>query len=190
MKPAALTPHGQGLTGGIDYLAAMRTVFILISLGLLACQSTEQDTLQQNDNTEEETPAISPTQLSFDHQALIVRDLETTVEFYENSLGLEQIYNATEQEHIRWFDLGNGTGLHIIESEEAPQVSKHKSVHLAFTVANFDDFVASLEFLEVPFEDWPGNPGVFNYRPDSVRQVYFQDPDGYWLEVNDAIGLR
>jgi len=23
-------------------------------------------------------------------------------------------------------------------------------------------------------------------RPDGVRQIYFQDPDGYWLEVNDS----
>ena len=23
-------------------------------------------------------------------------------------------------------------------------------------------------------------------RPDGVSQIYFQDPDGYWLEVNDA----
>jgi catechol 2,3-dioxygenase-like lactoylglutathione lyase family enzyme len=23
-------------------------------------------------------------------------------------------------------------------------------------------------------------------RPDGVRQIYFQDPDGYWIEINDA----
>ena len=23
-------------------------------------------------------------------------------------------------------------------------------------------------------------------RPDGVHQIWFQDPDGYWIEVNDA----
>jgi lactoylglutathione lyase len=23
-------------------------------------------------------------------------------------------------------------------------------------------------------------------RPDGIRQIYFQDPDGHWLEINDA----
>ncbi|MEM7572406.1 MAG: VOC family protein [Bacteroidota bacterium] len=169
----------------------MKAIVAILSLMLLACQSPATEEASRPEVVEVvEPPSIGPTQMSFDHQALIVRDLETAVEFYENTLGLEQIYNATEKAHIRWFDLGNGTGLHVIESEEAPQVSKHKSVHLALTVANFDEFVESLLFTGVPFEDWPGNPGVFNYRPDSVRQVYFQDLDGYWFEVNDAISHR
>jgi len=23
-------------------------------------------------------------------------------------------------------------------------------------------------------------------RPDGVHQIWFQDPDGYWLEINDV----
>jgi catechol 2,3-dioxygenase-like lactoylglutathione lyase family enzyme len=23
-------------------------------------------------------------------------------------------------------------------------------------------------------------------RPDGIKQIYFQDPDGYWIEVNDS----
>jgi catechol-2,3-dioxygenase len=22
-------------------------------------------------------------------------------------------------------------------------------------------------------------------RPDGVKQIYFQDPEGYWIEIND-----
>ena len=27
--------------------------------------------------------------------------------------------------------------------------------------------------------------GTSPVRPDGVHQLYFQDPDGYWIEVND-----
>ena len=36
------------------------------------------------------------------------------------------------------------------------------------------------------FETWTGVPLETNDRPDGVKQVYFQDPDGYWIEVNDG----
>jgi len=26
---------------------------------------------------------------------------------------------------------------------------------------------------------------VVQLRPDGIQQIYFQDPDGYWIEVND-----
>jgi lactoylglutathione lyase len=28
-----------------------------------------------------------------------------------------------------------------------------------------------------------------NIRADGVKQIFFQDPDGYWIEVN-SIGLK
>jgi lactoylglutathione lyase len=32
----------------------------------------------------------------------------------------------------------------------------------------------------------PSGHQTAGLRPDGVRQIYFQDPDGYWIEVNDA----
>jgi hypothetical protein len=42
-----------------------------------------------------------------------------------------------------------------------------------------------LEASNVPFENWPGEAGTTNSRPDGIKQIYLQDPDGYWIEVND-----
>jgi len=30
-----------------------------------------------------------------------------------------------------------------------------------------------------------GNTGAVNTRPDGMRAVFVQDPNGYWFEIND-----
>ena len=40
--------------------------------------------------------------------------------------------------------------------------------------------------MKLDYSDWPGNSGKINIRADGVKQIYFQDPDGYWLEVNSV----
>ena len=47
---------------------------------------------------------------------------------------------------------------------------------------SFEDVV----FIKAEYGDFAGTPGVFQTRPDGVKQVYFQDPDEYWIEVNSA----
>jgi lactoylglutathione lyase len=43
-----------------------------------------------------------------------------------------------------------------------------------------------LKKANIPFEDWAGKSGAITLRVDGVKQIYFQDPDGYWIEINDA----
>ena len=49
-----------------------------------------------------------------------------------------------------------------------------------------NDFIALLRNKNVPFENSKGTPDTTNTRPDGVKQIYFQDPDGYWIEVNNS----
>jgi lactoylglutathione lyase len=32
----------------------------------------------------------------------------------------------------------------------------------------------------------PGEKMAITNRVDGVKQIYFKDPDGYWIEINDA----
>ena len=57
---------------------------------------------------------------------------------------------------------------------------------MCFTIASVDDFVEVLKKANVPYEDWSGKANNVTIRVDNVKQVYFQDPDGYWIEINDA----
>ena len=122
---------------------------------------------------------------SFDHYAINVDDLDESVAFYQKVLALEEIYDGTEKDNIRWLSLGNGMSLHVIQADRS-EVRLQKGVHLSIAVQEFDKFVQHLRVINLQFFSWQGAPMESNGRPDGVRQVYFKDLDGYWLEINDA----
>ena len=122
---------------------------------------------------------------SFNHMALSVKDVNKSAEFYSNVLHLKEITNRTKMDGIRWFSLGADKELHLI-SIVKENVTINKAVHLALTTPNIDDFIKSLDKMKVAYSDWPGKPNTVNIRADGVKQIYLQDPDGYWIEVNSA----
>ncbi len=124
-------------------------------------------------------------ELTFDHYTIKVNDLEKSAAFYQKVLGLEEIENRTRKPHIRWFSLGNGTELHIVEGS-TDQIQTNVGVHLALKLADFDEFISHLKSRDIIPHDSKGRPGSITTRTDGIRQVYFPDPDGYWIEVNEA----
>ena len=119
------------------------------------------------------------------HVALSVKDLDASIGFYKELFDLQEITNRTEIEGVRWLSLGEGKELHLISIVKDP-VSLNKAVHFAFTTSDFDIFFTKLQNMKLDYSDWPGNASQINIRADGVKQIYFQDPDGYWLEVNSA----
>jgi lactoylglutathione lyase len=123
--------------------------------------------------------------LTFNHQALSVRDIDKSVAFYKNVLQLTEIENRTKVAGRRWFSLGEGLELHLISMPEE-KIVVSKSVHLALTTPTFDALVKMLDGKIIAYSDFPGAPKKITLRADGVRQIFFQDPDGYWIEVNSV----
>ena len=123
--------------------------------------------------------------LTLNHLALAVENLDRSAAFYADVLGLNEIVNRSEVGGMRWFSLGEGQELHLISIAGRP-VPTNKAVHLALTTPGFDTFVQSLEKSGVEYSDWEGNSGKIGVRADGTRQLYFQDVDGYWIEVNSV----
>lgn len=123
--------------------------------------------------------------LSFNHLALSVKDVNRSAEFYKTVLMLPEITNRTKIEGIRWVVLEDGRELHLISILKEP-VSINKAVHMGLATKNFDAVIKRLNDLKIPYSDWPGKADTFSIRADGVKQVYFQDPDGYWVEINNA----
>jgi len=124
---------------------------------------------------------------TFNHLALSVKDVDRSADFYSKVLNLQEITNKTKMEGIRWFSLGEGKELHLI-SLLKENVTINKAVHIALTTSDFDTFIKTLDRMNIAYSDWPGTPHKINIRADGIKQIFFQDPDGYWLEVNSVGG--
>lgn len=129
--------------------------------------------------------AQETTNFTFNHLALSVKDLDESATFYKEVLGLQEITNKTKIEGIRWFSFGEGKELHLISILKEP-VTINKAVHFALSTANFDNFIKKLEAKHIVYSDWPGVTNKVTTRADGIKQVYFQDSNGYWIEVNSV----
>lgn len=121
---------------------------------------------------------------TFNHLALSVKDVNRSIDFYKKVLNVKEITNRTKIEGIRWLSLGEDKELHLI-SIIKETFTINKAIHLGLTTPNFDAFIKRLELLKVNYSDWPGTPHTINQRADGVKQIYFQDPDSHWIEVNN-----
>jgi len=123
-------------------------------------------------------------QIKVNHIAVHVSKLETSKKFYESIVGLKEIDEPFKDGLHAWYDIGGGAALHIIEAPNVPtEISKVN--HLCFSMEDMDAFIQTLKDTDYPFESWPGEKGKVTIRVDGIRQIYIQDPDGMWLEIND-----
>lgn len=123
-------------------------------------------------------------ELRYDHQALFVTDLAESAAFYRWILRLPEIENKSGRPTIRWFGAGSSQ-IHLISGEGAHKPLR-KEIHFALATADLEGFIAHLDANHIAWGDWPGTMGKIHRRADGVRQIYLQDPDGYWVEINDA----
>ena len=128
--------------------------------------------------------AASP--VALDHAAVHVADLDRSVAFYRGLFGVAEAPTPGDPAVIRWLDLGGGASLHLIRYPGGVPPTT-KAVHFALRVLDLDAVVARAQARGVPYSDWPGVAGAVSVRGDGVRQIYVQDPDGYWIEVNEAV---
>jgi catechol 2,3-dioxygenase-like lactoylglutathione lyase family enzyme len=118
------------------------------------------------------------------HIAFSVTNVEKSVDFYKKVLQLKEIENTASNSKTRWLQFEDGRQFHLIPRNF--KVITNKAVHLALTTNDFQSFIENLIKLNVNYEDWIGSKKKDYVRKDGVLQIYFQDPDGYWIEVNNA----
>lgn len=120
-----------------------------------------------------------------DHSSLIVNNLDATADFYANILQLKEIPHPDRAPGFRWFAVQGNSQLHLIYKDTVV-MKKHKSMHLCLSTPDLKAFIDHLENNNIEYEDWPGKKGTVTLRSDGVQQIYLRDPEGYWIEVNNA----
>jgi lactoylglutathione lyase len=134
------------------------------------------------------TSNIEPS-IKLNHIALYVSDLKKSTAFYENILYLKQIPEPFHDGLHTWFTLGPAGHLHLIQTEPA-DIRRHKYDHLCFSVESIDDFIANLDKHKIEYTNWPGTAKAPTVRVDGVKQIYFVDPDGHFIEINDDKSVK
>ena len=119
------------------------------------------------------------------HIAIYVYNLKTSTSFYHNIVHLDTIPEPFHDGRHTWFSTGSASHLHLIQG--AASITAHeKNTHLCFSVASVKAFISILQQNNIEYENWKGEKNAITTRVDGVQQIYFKDPDGYWVEINDA----
>ena len=121
--------------------------------------------------------------ISFNHVAVFVSDLEKSGRFYEQILELKKIEEPFKLGKHIWFHIGDHCQLHLI-ADKPKKDNVHW--HFSFSVPDVAAFARKLEAVDIGYGDL-GDTSKNNicFRPDGIKQIFFQDPDGYWIEAND-----
>jgi len=119
------------------------------------------------------------------HIAIYVVDLQKSTVFYRDLIGIDTIPEPFHDGKHTWFRIGPVSHLHVIAGAKAA-TTHDKNVHLCFRVDSVSPFIEKLKKAGIVYEDYAGNKGAVTTRVDGVKQIWFMDPDGYWIEINDA----
>ena len=118
------------------------------------------------------------------HIALYVIDLKTSTDFYRNIIELDTIPEPFHDNKHTWFQVDTHSHLHLIQGAKE-KVPHDKNTHICFSVKNIESITRLLDAGKFVYENWAGEKNKMTTRVDGIHQIYFQDPDGYWIEIND-----
>lgn len=119
-----------------------------------------------------------------DHIALSVKDVHESVDFYQKVFQLQEVPNTASVSKTRWLAFHNGRQIHLIP-RPAFELNTIKAVHFALSTPDIHAMAAHLESLGIAYSNWHDVPDQIHTRDDGINQLYFQDPNGYWIEINN-----
>ena len=135
------------------------------------------------------------------HTGFVVRDIDKTIDFYTNVMGLRLVGRTErtgdfacqllgfQEAHIKgaFVELGDGHLLELIQYINPPVGDGHLHLndagasHLAFFVEDIEAFYADKSQRGLTFNSEPAS--LFGDDGKLLRKaLYAQDPDGNWLE--------
>ena len=126
---------------------------------------------------------------------LIVADLDRTRSFYIDFLGFKEVPRpANFLFGGAWFRADSGDEVHVILAEDTtadagmPDPGRAKieglATHFAFEVDDLDGYIKRANELDIEIAGGPFNRGL------GATQIYFQDPDGFQVELFERTNVN
>ena len=123
------------------------------------------------------------------HTRMRVSDMDQTVNFYTNVLGLEVLERKVSPRgsHLAFLKVPNSEELIELCSfpSSGPVIVQEDLVHLAFQVENLDDTIEQLGAKQIRITDGPTTTS------SGSRFIFIDAPDGYEVElIERPAGVR
>lgn len=118
---------------------------------------------------------------TFAHNNISVFDLDKSIQFYKDNLGLEVVKNKEADDgSYKIVFLGDGISAHKLELTwyrdwKEPYKLGDNEIHLAFIV---DDYDAAYELHK--------KNECICYENTKMGLYFISDPDGFWIEILSA----
>ena len=115
---------------------------------------------------------------SFLHNNINVFDLQKSIAFYNDTLGLKEVRRIkSEDGSFTIVYLGDGVSTHTLEltwlrDKTTPYNLGDNEIHLAFEVDDYEGALEKHRAME-----------VVCFENDAMGIYFISDPDGYWLEI-------
>jgi catechol 2,3-dioxygenase-like lactoylglutathione lyase family enzyme len=147
---------------------------------------SNEDNKQLHWNPLVERRGLGDLLMKVNHIAITVSDVGRSLSFYVDILGLQQIRRPTFDRHGAWLTMGN-IELHLIKGIPViPPVDNLQVAHIALETLHIDKVVHKLRELNIDIRQ---SLSVTNAHQSISRnksliiQYFFNDPDGYYLEL-------
>jgi len=120
-------------------------------------------------------------EFTFAHNCLKVLDLECSLKFYKEALGLEPVrWMRPNDEDIQLVFLSDGKSAHELElgcpaNRDTPFDLGDNQFHIAFRTGDMQSAHQLHESM-----------GAIAYDPETEPVYFIQDPDGYQIEIIPA----
>lgn len=115
---------------------------------------------------------------SFLHNNINVFDLQKSIAFYNDTLGLKEVRRIeSEDGSFTIVYLGDGVSKHTLEltwlrDKTTPYNLGDNEIHLAFEVDDYEGALEKHRAME-----------VVCFENDAMGIYFISDPDGYWVEI-------
>ena len=119
--------------------------------------------------------------IKFNHFNFNVLDLDKSLKFYDEALGLKPVREKTaSDESFKLVYLGDGASDFTLEltwlrDRKEPYDLGECEFHLAFTADDYDSVHAKHEAM-----------GCICFENPAMGIYFISDPDGYWIEIVPA----